>query len=54
MFDSVQRTAPRMESWKCMLRASLDLKDKRLRSKTAKDCVGARDIVNATEGMHWL
>ena len=36
-----------MESWKCMLRAALDLKDKRLRSKTAKDSVG-EDIVNAT------
>ena len=29
------------------------MKDKRLRSKTAKDSVG-EDIVNATEGMHWL
>ena len=46
-FDSVEGTAPRIERWKCMLRASLDIKDKRRRLKVAKDCVD-KVIVNAT------
>lgn len=46
-FDSVEGKAPRIERWKCMLRASLYIKDKRRTSKIAKDCVD-KVIVNAT------